>query len=194
MKSKSWKDLKPLRAKNGNIEIFEDYYERIKPKTEFSHIPYKVFKQWLWAHHDKRESITNYGWLDYSNIEFKLCNWSNEQLKNIYVIENYRDYYKNRASYSDFDSFYCTPNDLKQWKSNGTWGTPPIILDIESLGEIPKRCELVSPYQLVEGHSRLGYLQSMFTIEKLGKGKVAETHEIYLMKKRSSPGSSFSPS
>lgn len=182
MKSKSWKDLKPLKGKYGNIEFFEDYYERIKPKAEFSHIPSEVFKQWLWAHHDKRESILNYGWLNYENIEFQLCNWTNEQLKNIYVIENYKDYYKNRSSYNNFDSFCCTPKDLKHWKDEGTWRTPPIILDIQSLGEIPNHCELISPYQLVEGHSRLGYLQSMFKIDSLGKGNVAETHEIYLMK------------
>jgi hypothetical protein len=189
MKNKSWKDLKPLKVKYGNIELFEDYYERIKIKKEFSHIPREVFEQWLWAHHDKIESIKNYGWLDYSDIDFKLCIWSNEKLKNLYVLENYRNYYENRASYNDFDSFCCNPKDLKHWRSNGTWRTPPIILDIESLGEFPKQCELISPYQLVEGHSRLGYLQSMFTIDKLQKGNVAEMHEIFLMQRRSSNSS-----
>ena len=182
MISESWKALKPRKDQYGNIEAFDVYYERIKLKCEFSHIPREVFEQWIWAHHDRIESITNYGWLDYENIEFKLCNWSNSQLKNIYVIENYRDCYKNRASYNDFDSFCCTSKDLEQWKDNGTWRTPPIIIDTDSIKKIPNRCELVAPYQLVEGHSRLGYLQSMFTIDKLGKGKVAERHEIYLMR------------
>lgn len=99
------------------------------------------------------------------------------------MIENYRDYYENRASYDDFNSFHCNDNDLNEWKTKGTWRTPPIILDINSINEsFPDWCELSSPYQLVEGHSRLGYLHSMFRIDKLGKGKVAEKHDIYLMK------------
>ncbi len=183
LKSKSWTDLEPLKVEHGNLERFKNYYERIQPKTELSHIPKIVFKQWLWAHHDKEESITNYGWLNYENIEFNLCTWSNKKLSDIYVIENYRDCYENRASYNDFSSFFCNKNDLNEWKKNGTWRTPPIILDINSINEnIPNWCEMNPPYQLVEGHSRLGYLHSMLEIDKLGKGKVAEKHEIYLMK------------
>lgn len=183
MKSESWLELEPLRDKYGNIECFDRYYERIKLKTKFSHIPKKVFNQWLWAHHDKEESITNYGWLDYGNIDFKLCRWENKQLKDMYVIERYRDYYQNRASYDDLNSFCCIDKDIQEWERNGTWRTPPIILDVQTLPEeIPKWSELVSPYQLVEGHSRLGYLHSMFRIDKLGKGKVAKKHQIYLMR------------
>jgi len=183
--SASWNVLKPLKNEYENIEIFNDYYDRIKSKIAFSHIPRQIFEQWLWAHHDKAESIKNYGWLDYENIEFELCNWSNEQLEYIHVIDNYRDYFETRASYSDFDNFCCTEEDLKFWQQKGTWKTPSIILDIQSLGKVPLHCELKPPYQLVEGHSRLGYLHSMFRIDKLRKGIVARTHEIYLMKRTS---------
>nr|WP_315145859.1 hypothetical protein [uncultured Flavobacterium sp.] len=189
MESKSWLALKAIRVKYGDIEDyenFEEYYERIKIKTEFSHIPEIVFEQWLWAHIDKEESITNYGWLNYEEIEFELCSWTTNQLTNINVIESYRDYYKNRASYNDLNTFCCTDKDLKVWKKRGTWRTPPIILDVQSISEeIPNWCEIVPPYQLVEGHSRLGYLKSMVTIDKLGKGKVAEKHNIYVMRLRS---------
>lgn len=188
MESKSWLALKAIRVKYGDIEDyenFEEYYERIKIKTEFSHIPEIVFEQWLWAHIDKEESITNYGWLNYEEIEFELCSWTTNQLININVIESYRDYYKNRASYNDLNTFCCTDKDLKVWKKRGTWRTPPIILDVQSISEeIPNWCEIVPPYQLVEGHSRLGYLKSMVTIDKLGKGKVAEKHNIYVMRLR----------
>jgi len=182
-KSKSWIELEPQKVEYGNIESFENYYERIKENTKFSHIPKSVFKQWLWAHHDKAESISNYGWIDYENIEFTLCKWSNEQLTNIHVIEEYRDYYENRASYNSISSFCCIDKDLSEWKTKGTWRTPPIIIDINSLNsEIPKWSELNPRFQLVEGHSRLGYLHSMFRIDKLGKGTVAKEHEIFLMK------------
>ncbi len=183
IESKSWLDLKPLLIGYGNIEYFEDYYNRIKSKTNFSHIPETVFKQWLWANHDKTDSIKNYGWLDYENIEFQICNWPIEKFRNIYVIENYRNYYNIRASYDDLSSFHCTSEDLRNWKEYGTWRTPPVILDVESITQkIPNWCELGFPYHLVEGHSRCGYLQSMLTIDRLGKEKIAKKHEVYLMK------------
>lgn len=183
LKSKSWDDLEPLKIDHGNVENFSDYYKRIKLNPTYSHIPSAVFQQWLWAHHDKKESINNYGWLNYENIEFKLCTWANRQLEDIYIIKNYRDYYENRASYNNLSSFCCIEKDLEVWKNHGTWRTPPIILDVKSINEkIPDWCELVPPYQLVEGHSRLGYLHSLFNIDKSGKGKVAKSHEIYLMR------------
>ena len=74
IKSESWNILDPLKNEYGNIEFFEDYYERIKSIVEYSHIPSKVFEQWLWAHHDKIESINNYGWLEYEKIHFELFN------------------------------------------------------------------------------------------------------------------------
>lgn len=183
MKSKSWLDLKPLKTQDGNIEYFEDYYNRIKLKTEYSHIPKGVFEQWLWAHHDKEESKTNYGWFNYENIEFQICSWPTNQFSNIYILDSYREYYKLRSSYNDLNKFCCTKIDLNHWEEKGTWRTPPIILDIMSLNkEIPKWCELIPPFQLVEGHSRLGYLHSMVTIDKLGKEKIAPKHDIFLMK------------
>ncbi len=181
-KSRSWIELAPLKSKYGNLEDFEDYYARIKLKKEFSHIPRSVFEQWLWAHHDKEPSINNYGWLDYMHIEFKLCTWTNNQLTNIYVIQEYKNYYMNRASYDNFNSFCCGDSELNEWKTYGTWRTPPIIIDVNSInGDIPEWFELKPPYQLVEGHSRLGYLHSMFTIDRLGKGQVAKKHKIYFM-------------
>ncbi len=180
--SESWKDLNPL-AIDGN---FEKYYYRIMQESKFSQIPKVVLEQWIWLHYDKIESVKNYGWLNYENIEFELCSWSNEQLSNIYVIESYREYYEGRASFIDINSFCCIDEDLKEWKEKGTWRTPPIILDVKSIDEqIPEDCDLVSPFQLVEGHSRLGYLHSMNAMNKFGKQKVAEEHNIYLMKIKS---------
>jgi hypothetical protein len=183
--SKSWIDLEPLRTDSGNIECFDDYYNRIKLKKEYLHIPEIVFKQWLWAHHDKYQSIMNYGWMNYMCMEFTLCRWSNALLSEIYVIEDYREYYENRASYTDIKSFCCIDQDVQEWIKHGTWRTPPIIFDVTSIkGSIPNWCELVPPFQLVEGHSRLGYLHSMFTLDKLGKEKVAEEHYVYLMREK----------
>lgn len=182
MNSESWDILEPFKNEYGNHEYFEDYYKRIKPINEYSHIPKKVFEQWLWAHHDKIESNINYGWIDYQKIKFDLCVWSTKQLSNVNVIDDAIDYFELRASYDNFEDFCCSDDDLEFWKNYGTWKTPPIILDVNSLKKIPNHCKLKPPYQLVEGHSRLGYLNSMIKINKLGKGNIALYHKIFLMK------------
>jgi hypothetical protein len=182
----SWLRLKPNENNHGNQEYFDEYYERIKDIEEFAHIPKHVFKQWIWAHHKNPKTLENYAWLNYENVEFQLCNWSNSQFSNIYVIEPYKDYYQNRSNFNDISSFCCRDKDLKHWLTKGTWRTPPIILDVESLNDnYPTWSELNPPLQLVEGHSRLGYLNSMIRISKLGKQIVADNHEIYLMKLKS---------
>lgn len=184
--NKSWLELKPNEDLDGNQEWFDEYYSRISLKKDYNHIPKEVLEQWIHPHHKNYETLRNYSWINYENIEFSLCEWNLNQLSKIYVVENFRDYYIDRSNYSDFDQFCCTDEDLNHWKEKGTWRTPPIILDIKSLcSEIPKWSELIPPYQLVEGHSRLGYLQSMKRISDLNIGKIAIKHGIFLMTEKS---------
>jgi hypothetical protein len=182
--SLSWLDLKPNQDNYGNQEDYADYLERIrKTFSEFDHIPDEVVEQWLWAHHGNYETLRNYAWIDYKNAEFVLCQLTNEQLMEINVIEEYSGYVKNRARSTDIKDFCCTEDDLNNWINNGTWRTPPIILDVSTIKEkIPIWSEIIPPYQLIEGHSRLGYLKSMINLEKNGKIKVAPNHYVYIMK------------
>lgn len=184
--NKSWMELKPNEDNEGNQEWFDEYYPRIKLKRDYKHIPKEVFEQWIHPHHKKDETLINYSWIDYKNIEFIACEWNFDELSKLYVIDDYRDFFDNRSKLSDFEQFCCNDEDLKCWKEKGTWRIPPIILDINSLtSNIPTDCELVPPYQLVEGHSRLGYLHSMNRISKLKKGNIASKHSIILMREKS---------
>lgn len=181
--SRSWLELKPNEDLNENQEWFEGYYERIRLKREYKHIPKAVFKQWIHPHHRNHHTVKNYAWLDFENIEFIICEWDLNLLLSINVIESFKDYYFNRSSFSDFDQFCCKDEDLDFWKKKGTWRIPPIVLDLKSVcSAIPEWSELTPPYQLVEGHSRLGYLQSTKRISDLSKGKISDKHYIYLMK------------
>ena len=181
---KSWLELKPNENEDGNQEWFDEYYKRIKLKKEFKNIPKEVFEQWIHAHHKNYETLNNYAWIDYEKVEFKLLKWSFEKLENINIIENYREYSDSRAICNDLSQFCCCDKDLKHWKENGTWRIPPIILDVKSIiDDIPKWSEIKEPFQLVEGHSRIGYLKSMNRINKLGKEKISDNHKIYLMTK-----------
>lgn len=181
--SKSWLELKPNENSYGNQEPFDNYYSRISQKSDYKHIPKEVLEQWIHPHHKEHNTLRNYSWLNFENIEFSLCEWSHDELANIYVIENFKEHYNLRASYSSFEEFCCCDEDLNHWKEKKTWKTPPIILDSKTLGpSIPQWSEIESPYQLVEGHTRLGYLQSLRRILEINKTVFSTKHLIYLMR------------
>lgn len=181
----TWLDLKPNEDNDGNQEWFEEYYERIKLKRDYRHIPKDVFEQWIHPHHKNEETLINYAWIDLSEIEFVKCKWDISQFLDINIIEDYQDYFVSRSSLSDFNQFCCTDSDLNYWKKNGTWRVPPIVLDVNSLrNPKPVESELHAPFQLVEGHSRLGYLNSVKRISKLNKGNIAPEHYIFLMRQK----------
>jgi len=179
----SWTFMNPNENEKYEDFKFDEYFERVIHNEKLRHIPKSIFEQWIYGLHFEDNTLQNYAWINYENIEFNLSDWDFNDLAKVNIIEDFKDYFNGRASYKDFDQFCCNDEDLDYWKENGTWKTPPIILDICSLTtEIPKWSELIPPYQLVEGHSRLGYLHSMKRISDLNKGKIASKHKIYLMK------------
>lgn len=180
--NRSWLELKPNEDHNGNQEGFEEYYPRIGLKSDFHHIPKEVFEQWIHPHHCNDETLLNYSWIDLKMFQFKHCEWSLNEILNINVIDSYQDYFNDRASYNDFTQFFCRDIDLNEWQKHGTWRMPPIVLDVNSLkSPIPEWADIKGSYQLVEGHSRLGYLHSVKRISELNKGNVGIKHKIYLM-------------
>lgn len=183
--NKTWADLKPNEDSNGNFEWFDDYYERIKNKIEFKDFPKEVVEQWIHPLYNNHQTIRNYAWMNYEYIGFELIEWEYQQLEELYVIKDFREYVELRASYSEIDQFCCIDKDIDFWKTNGTWRIPPIILDTNSINiEIPKWSEISHKFQLVEGHSRLGYLKSIKRINELGNVKIANKHKVYLMRIR----------
>jgi|TARA_R110000764_G_scaffold168514_3_gene255894 hypothetical protein len=182
----TWLELKPNENYDGNQENFIEYYERvISSKFELGSFPKEVYEQWIHPHHKNFDTLKNYSWIDYGLIEFEKVFWNIESIESVNVIERAQSYVNLRASYNEFNEFCCKSEDLEYWKSCGTWRTPPIILDVNSLNdELPNWSELRKPYQLVEGHSRLGYLKSMNKIKSGGSYKMADKHILFLMKKR----------
>ena len=181
----TWLELRPRFESQERREPFEKYHARINSIAHLKEIPMEVLRYWLWEHTYERHNIANYGWIDYRNVVFEHCQWGVNPLCKVTAIKDFRPYFTNRSSYTDFDQFSCISKDLLHWKEKGTWRIPPVILDVNSIGlPRPTWSELTPPFQLVEGHSRLGYLNSMKTIHDLGKGTIANNHWIYLMKMR----------
>lgn len=181
--SNSWLELKPNQDKNGDSEDFDKYYDRIKLIVDYRHIPKEVFEQWIYPHHMESNTLQNYSWIDYRKVKIERCEWNYEVLSKLYVIDDFKYFYEGRGSFKSIDDFPCQYKDLVCWKSKGTWRVSPIVLDVESFVDIvPNWSELVEPFQLVEGHSRLGMLNSMNNISNTSNYSIAKKHYIYLVK------------
>lgn len=175
--STSWKELKPFR--NFNVfdesdESEEECFKRLKAKYN---IPLEVITQWIYPHYYNDNTVKNYGWIDYSNVKFKKNQLTIKQLSELYVVREYLSYVRIRQCSQPFDEFMCTPIDKQHWENNHTWRVPPVILDVKSFKKIPIYAEIIGPYQLIEGHSRLGYLLAMQQAGILRKNN----HQIYLL-------------
>lgn len=177
--SSAWKQLKPLRNFNEfspDDESVDQCFDRLS-KAGFR-IPHSVIEQWIYAHYYNDRTINNYGWIDYRKVSFVETTLSIFDLKQLYIIEAYRDYVEMRSKLKPFEDFVCISEDLQHWKSHCTWRIPPIVLDVKSLTDIPQHAEIHGNFQLIEGHSRLGYLLSM---ERAGILRPTE-HRIFLLK------------
>ncbi|WP_460616186.1 hypothetical protein [Hymenobacter ruber] len=177
--SPSWIRLAALPEERTMWE-FDAYYQRVHSLVP--NVPEPVLEQWIHGLQDEYVTRRNYAWLDYDHLDFSLEQWSSQDLLNLYVVEAYRDCVETRERCQTFDEFCCTKKDLAHWKEQGTWRTPPVVLDVTSLGTLPPGKELVAPHQLIEGHNRLGYLHAMANMDKQGKAELVATHEVWVLR------------
>jgi hypothetical protein len=157
--SPSWKALKPRRnfdQVDPSDETTEAFHARVGA-TGFN-MPYLVIDQWLYPHYYNRNTVNNYGWLDYARVSWSETLLPVDELLSLCVIEQYREWVDGRAQLRAFDEFACIPQDFEHWKQLRTWRVPPVVLDVSSLSGAPPYAELAGTLQLVEGHTRLGYL------------------------------------
>ena len=177
--SASWKSLKPHRDFNQFRETDEttiEYHLRLQKTFD---IPFDVVDQWLYPHYYNINTTNNYGWIDYNLVSFRLITLPFKQLATVNVVADYKPYVEGRSSAQAFSEFRCQKEDLEYWRTNLTWRIPPIIIDAESLHPIPNHAEVHSPYQIVEGHSRLGYL---IATSRCGLVLGNSQHSVYVMR------------
>ena len=174
-----WLELKPHRDFNKlriDDESIDEYYKRIE-EAGF-HIPLSVIEQWLYPHYSNPNTTKNYSWINHKSSIFVETSLSVSELKGMYIIEEYRPYVKRRSQARPFDEFMCIPKDLEHWKLNNTWRIPPIVMDMSSFTDIPSYVESGKRLQLIEGHSRLGYLLALNNAKQL---KV-QNHKVFLLR------------
>ena len=169
----SWLDLTPRK----NEEI-ESYSQRIG--QAYKNIPEEVLQQWFFLHAQNLEMINNYGWIDYHKAIFTEVYWTEAEISRIQIFSKYKPYVESRSNTENFSGFRCTPKDKEYWANLGTWRVPIVVLKTDTIKIKPDYSELNRPYQLVEGHTRLGYFQAFSKYHDNGL-KVAQSHKIYLM-------------
>ncbi|WP_434122135.1 hypothetical protein [Salinicoccus roseus] len=147
-------------------------------------IPKEVAEQWLFCFIDQYDFIRDYVDIDLTKVTFKLVGWSTESILDIKpgelghkgrFLPVIRDLKKikgdiNKSSYSHIESI------KNSWVENGTWETPPIVLD---------SCHFPgfkSPYELVEGYTRLAWFNYYANSEdNISNVKLSSKHEVWLM-------------
>jgi len=180
----SWLELKPNKIKGGNDEEFDAYYSRFENNPWYKHIPKCVFEQWIHAHHDNLHTIKNYAWMDFNKISFEITFLKNNDLSQLYIIDDHIALVEDLCKSETFSDLELFEDDLHQWQEQGTWKTPPIVLDINTLPKIPKYSDISinHEYQLVEGHTRYGYLLSLLKMSQKEGLNISDQHEVFLMK------------
>ena len=174
--SQSWKDLKP-HLKLDRLDPLDETQEayRIRLADAGFVVPRLVLDQWLYPHYFNRNTVNNYGWLDYTRVSWLETRLTVDELTSLHVISEYRHWVESRARLRAYDEFTCTPHDLEHWKRFGTWRIPPVVLDVSSLRESQSYAELGVRWHLVEGHTRLGYLRAA------ARADVADKHHTILL-------------
>jgi len=176
--SGSYKALMPHRDFNchrDDDETPQQHFMRLRPQFD---VPLEVIEQWLYPLYFNIHSVINYGWLDYERVRFTEATMPASQLSELKIVEQFSGWVNGRKASTPFKEFACRPQDLAHWQEKGTWRVAPIVLDVSTLTEIPVYAKVTGPYQLVEGHTRLGYLLAMLRSEFIASEK---QHLVYLM-------------
>jgi hypothetical protein len=181
----TWARLAPGKDED-HREDKRQYISRIR--SNFTNLPEDVLEQWIYPHHFNEEMRRLYGWLDYEKVAFSLVKWTSEQVQAVKVYSHFRPYVESTtrkvrmAGPSELSSIDLRKEVIASWINRGTWRTPIIVLESSSFVSPPRGIEINRPYQLVEGHTRLGWFIAFLSLQgQRGTYPLAETHSVWLM-------------
>lgn len=176
----SWKEMIPNSENRTAEDIFEEYFRNIQLNKRLAHIPKEVFFQWLYPFSDDINSLANYAWIDFYKASFSLEEFDlNTIINHVHPNKKGSETVTIRSRCKDFSDFYCDDDVVEYWMAQGTWRMPPVVLDVLSFPNIPEWVDYSPPYQLVEGHNRLGYLHANFNMKN---NRLKKRHQIYVLR------------
>lgn len=170
-KHNSWLIFEPKKGEN--LQSHNTYYERIEKSNH--NVPKEVIHQWIFPHYNEPNSSKNYSWIDLKTIKFELVEKPTSFFEELNVIND------NIQMVNEYPMDKFAHWHRKFWKDNGTWETPPIVIDVNSfLEDKPETSEMKGNYQLIEGHNRLGTLKLLI---RDGRISISDNHKVWILSK-----------
>lgn len=152
-----WAALKPEGyGDTWTPEPWDTYWSRVQHLIP--NFPAVAAQQWLWRHYT---DATDFSWLVLPELVFSSENWSVAQIleqihgwPNHRLVEKWSDYLRTSP---DADTDWL----VNQMRTVGTWPQPPMIIKNTRERRRPDGLKLAVPYQLMEGHHRIGFLRAL---------------------------------
>lgn len=166
----------PYLGRNERLEESAAEYVRRMQTTILPHWPEEPLTEWLYRHYNDLET---YGFLGYESLKFERQTWN---LNNIPGREAFAD----PRFCDDFSRDLETRAQGHDWlarymSEHRTWPTPILLLEnLDGALAYPHGEKLKQPYQLLEGHRRLSFLNALRR-----SGRALPKHEIWLVRKMS---------
>ena len=181
----TWMRLAPGKDEE-HKEDKQQYINRIR--LEFPNIPEDILEQWIYPYHFNDEIRFLYGWMNYEQVCFSLATWTNVQIESVKMYSGFSRYVENTtrkvlmALPNKLPAIELREEVIRSWTEYGTWRTPIIVLASKEIMGVPEGVELRRPFQLVEGHTRLGWFNAFRACKVRGSPyPLAESHKLWLM-------------
>jgi hypothetical protein len=180
----SWKHFTPNEYESDwrNTDGFLKYCKRIN--REVGKFPESVLEQSFYKLYNFSGFVDEFSCINYYEVKFELMKFSVDNImkikppkfSNLYLQERIESLKKingdiNRSSYGHLQEL------INHWYTYGTWKIPIIVMKSSEFNEGNYKL----PYQLVEGHNRLSWVQ--YFANNKSDFELADNHEIWLMRK-----------
>lgn len=183
----TWHDLAYKGTDDLGREDKFEYLDRITNK--YPNLPAPVLEQWTYLHHRNSDMQRLYGWIDYSKVKFDLQSWTTDQILRIKPVsspearfDEYVDMTEDKIKSTKSLKKEYSEEIVNHWIDSGTWRTPIIVLNTQEIRVLPQTIKLQKPYQLIEGHTRLGWFKAFNSFPDLQHPyRLANNHQIWLM-------------
>lgn len=153
----------------------QEYIQRVL--RDLPHWPEEVIKSWLWW---GKGLPTLFETLDLTRLSFEALDWPNEKIPGVEVFQSG---WGNNFEDAKLDLDASVENPGSYWLADymwehGTWNTGIILFENRDpeqeirtgYGQLFKQ-----PYQLLEGHNRLTFLNRLIEL-----GKAAPKHKLWI--------------
>ncbi|MBU3130560.1 hypothetical protein [Clostridium tagluense] len=180
----SWKHFTPNEYESDwrNINGFHEYCKRIN--REIGKFHESVLEQSFYKLYNHSGFVDEFSCINYYKVKFELVDFSVSSIMKILPPKFSGVYLQDRI-----DSLKKINGEIKRssyghlrelinhWYKYGTWQVPIIVMKSYEFSEGNYRL----PYQLVEGHNRLSWIQ--YFANNQSDFNLANCHKIWLMRK-----------